>query len=54
MDQSWDLNDSFASIPPKFNPIELVFNDLVQNLRVMSARYGSVSNDQFVNTAETI
>ena len=40
---------------PELNPIELVFNDLVQNLRAMSARYdGSVSNDQFVNTAETI
>ena len=39
---------------PELNPIELVFNDLVQNLRAMSARYGSASNDQFVNTAETI
>ena len=39
---------------PKFNPIELVFNDLVQNLRAMLARYGSVSTDQFVDMAETI
>jgi transposase len=37
---------------PELNPIELVFNDLVQHLRSMAARSGAISADQFKATVE--
>ena len=44
-------------LPPyhrELNPIELAFNDLVQHLKFMAARYGAISSDDFRGTVENI